>query len=301
MKRVISISMGSSSRDHTTEAEFLGENFQLSRRGTDGDIKAYFRELAKWDGRVDGIGLGGMEFYVMAGRRKYYLREAKQVWKVVKQAHVGDGNGIKSILAPLALQTLVDYGFDLKGKKALKTSAVDRWGMAQALVDFGCQVTFGDLMFILGWNIPIHSLRTVKLLASFIAPGLVQLPFTWLYPLGSAQDKEPSTKFASYYEEADIIAGDFIHIWSSLPDELTGKVIITNTTTSKNVAELQKRNLHILVTTTPRLNGRSFGTNVMETVLRVLIDKPYHQVTDNNFRDLMQQVGLKPELHVLNA
>ncbi len=86
-----------------------------------------------------------------------------------------------------------------------------------------------------------------------------------------------------------------------MPDELTGKVIITNTTTPKNVAELQKRNLHILVTTTPRLNGRSFGTNVMETVLRVLIDKPYHQVTDNDFRDLIQQVGLKPELHVLNA
>jgi hypothetical protein len=130
---------------------------------------------------------------------------------------------------------------------------------------------------------------------------LVQLPFTWLYPLGSAQDKKPSTKFAAYYEEADIIAGDFIHIWSNLPDELTGKVIITNTTTAKNVAELQKRNLHILVTTTPRLNGRSFGTNVMETVLRVLIDKPYHQVTDDDFRDMMQQVGLKPELHVLNV
>jgi hypothetical protein len=37
MKRVVSISLGSSKRNHRTEIDFLGEHFVLERIGTDGD------------------------------------------------------------------------------------------------------------------------------------------------------------------------------------------------------------------------------------------------------------------------
>jgi hypothetical protein len=37
MKKVLSISLGSSTRNHTTEVEFLGERIWISRQGTDGD------------------------------------------------------------------------------------------------------------------------------------------------------------------------------------------------------------------------------------------------------------------------
>ena len=97
-----------------------------------------------------------------------------------------------------------------------------------------------------------------------------------------------------------MIAGDFLQIWSNLPDDLSGKIIITNTTTARNVEELQKRNLHILVTTTPRLGGRSFGTNVMEAVCRCLVDKPDHQIAEADFIDLIERIPLKPQVHVLN-
>lgn len=38
MKRVISISIGSSERNHCVEVEFLGQPFHIERIGTDGDI-----------------------------------------------------------------------------------------------------------------------------------------------------------------------------------------------------------------------------------------------------------------------
>lgn len=38
MKKVVSVSLGSSKRDHSVEVNFLGEKFEVSRRGTDGDI-----------------------------------------------------------------------------------------------------------------------------------------------------------------------------------------------------------------------------------------------------------------------
>ncbi len=39
MKKVLGISLGSPSRDHTTPAEFLDVPFELSRRGTDGSFE----------------------------------------------------------------------------------------------------------------------------------------------------------------------------------------------------------------------------------------------------------------------
>ena len=66
------------------------------------------------------------------------------------------------------------------------------------------------------------------------------------------------------------------------------------------VEELKKRNLHILVTTTPRLAGRSFGTNVMEAMCRCLVDKPDEQITPEDFIDLIERIPLKPQVHVLN-
>ncbi len=300
MKKVLSISLGSSTRDHTTEAEFLGQHFWLSRQGTDGDFRKYLEMFRENDGKVDAFGIGGAEFYCLVNDRRYYWRELKPVREAIKHSKVGDGNGLKHLLAPYAVQALREHGVKLSGRKALKTTAVDRYGMAKALVDAGCDVTFGDLMFALDVPIPIRSLRTVHILAALLMPVLTNLPFAWVYPVGEEQEKEPSKKYSRFYEEADIIAGDFLQIWSNLPDDVSGKIVITNTTTAQNVEELQKRNLHILVTTTPRLAGRSFGTNVMEAMCRCLVDKPDDQITPEDFIDLIERIPLKPQVHVLN-
>jgi hypothetical protein len=300
MKKVLSVSLGSSTRDHIVETEFAGERFWLSRRGTDGDFDRYLQMYRENDGKVDAFGVGGTGFYLQVGGRRYYWREIQRVRRAIKVSKVGDGNGVRHILAPYVIQALRDHGVELRGKKVLETAAVDRYGLAKALVDAGCDVTFGDLMFALDVPIPLHSLRSIHVLAAVLLPVLTQLPFSWVYPVGDEQEKGPSEKYSRFYEEAGIIAGDFLQVWSNLPDDLSGKIVITNTTTARDVEELQKRNLHILVTTTPRLAGRSFGTNVMEAVCRCLIQKPDDQIADADFVDLIERIPLKPQMHVLN-
>jgi hypothetical protein len=300
MKKVLSISIGSSSRDHTAQTEFLGVPFELSRQGTDGDLDEAVRLFAQYDGQVDAFGVGGTEFYLQVGQRRYYFRDCQRIRRAIKRSKVGDGNGIKPLVAPRALQALKEHGVELQGKKALHTSAVDRYGMAQAMVDFGCDCTFGDMMFNLGLPIPLHSLRSVRILAALILPWLSKLPFTWFYPVGKEQDRAPRPKYARHYAENDIIYGDFLLVRRYMPPDMSGKIVITNTTTAENVQELQKRGVHILVTTTPRLQGRSFGTNVIEAALRCLVDKPDDQITEQDFIDLLDRIPLKPEIEVLN-
>jgi hypothetical protein len=304
VKKVLSISVGSPSRDHTTVVNFLGEEIEISRQGTNGDFKKAIELYKKYDGKVDAFGIGGTEFYLKVGNRKYYFRDGKAIRKAIKISKVGDGNGIKSIMAKRAMVALEEHlqkeGKTLKGMKALKTNAVDRYGMAEALVKAGCDTTFGDFMFALGIPLAIHKLSTVRLVAALLLPIITQLPFIWFYPLGSEQDKEPKTRWQKYFDEATLIAGDFVQIRQSMPQDLTGKIIVTNTTTAKNVEELKARGLHLLVTTTPRLQGRSFGTNVMEATLLALMDKPQEAVKDEDFVNVLDAIPMRPNIEVLN-
>jgi len=304
MKKILSISLGSESRDHSTVHEFLGEKCEISRKGYNADLEKAIEAYKEYDGKVDALGVGGIEFYLGVGEKRYYFREAKEIRAAVQKSKIGDGNGIKGLLVRRALQALElklnEEGKTLKGMKALKTNAVDRYVMAAALVEAGCDTTFGDLMFSLDIPIPIRSLRAVRILAATLLPFITKMPFKWFYPLGSEQDNDPEPKWTKYYEEATVLAGDFVSIRASMPDDLTGKIVLTNTTTAQNVEELRERGLHILVTSTPRLEGRTFGTNVMEATLRALIDKPDDEITEADFLDMIKRIPLEPNIEVLN-
>lgn len=304
MKTVLSISLGSSSRDHTTRETFLGQEIELSRQGTDGDFDAAVARYRELDGKVDAFGVGGTEFFLKVGRRKYYFRDAKRIRRAIKLSKVGDGNGVKPILSQRAFDALERHlsneGRTLRGMKALKTTAVDRYSMAEAVVNAGCEATFGDFMFTMGLPIPMRKLSTVRLVAGILLPVVTRLPYMWFYPTGSAQDAEPEPRWQPIFEQADLIAGDFLQIRRNMPNDLSGKIIVTNTTTARNVEEMQQRGLNILVTTTPRFKGRSFGTNVMEATLLALMDKPQSEVLPQDFQDLIERIPLEPNLEVLN-
>ena len=304
MKKVLSVSVGSSQRDHTTVHTFLDQECQISRQGTDGDYDRAIQMYRDFDGKVDAFGVGGLEFYIKVADKRYYMRDVKRVAQAVKISKVGDGNGVKGVLERRAFVALEKHlnkeGKSLKGLPALKTTAVERYGMASAMVDAGLDVTFGDFMFALGLPFAVKKLSTVRFLAAVLLPVVTQFPFSWLYPLGAEQDKEPKKKWQKYYHQSQVIAGDFLQVRQFMPDDLSGKIIVTNTTTSRNVEELQKRNLDILVTVTPRLEGRSFGTNVMEATLLALMDKPQSEVTEADFRDLIERIPLEPNIEVLN-
>lgn len=304
MKKILSPSLGSSSRDHTVVHEFLGQKCELSRIGFNADLEKAIAAYKEYDGKVDAFGVGGLEFYLGVGDKRYYFREANRIRDAIKISKVGDGNAIKRILVERALAVLEkklnEEGKTLKGMKVMQTNAVDRYAMAIALVEAGCKPTFCDLMFSLDLPIPIRSLRGIRILAATLLPVITKLPFKWFYPLGSSQDKDPEPRWTKYYHEAEIIAGDFVSIRANMPTDLTGKIILTNTTTAKNVEELRERGVHLLVTSTPRIEGRTFGTNVMEATLLALMDKPQEEVTEADFVDLIERIPLEPNLEVLN-
>lgn len=300
MKHVVSISLGSSKRNHRVETEFLGEKFLIERIGTDGDMNRAIEMIRELDGKVDAFGMGGIDLYLVAGGRRYAIREAKKIASAARVTPIVDGSGLKNTLERRVITYLQDeLGWAFAGRRALVVSGVDRFGIAEALWEAGCRTTYGDLIFAMGIPIPIRSLAALRLLAWLLLPVISQLPFKYLYPTGEKQESV-TTKYESYYRENEIIAGDFHFIRKYMPPELPGKIIITNTVTKDDLEMLRERGVAVLITTTPELQGRSFGTNVMEGVLISILGKRVDEVTPEDYGELLDRLQLKPRLEILN-
>lgn len=298
MKTIVSVSIGSSKRDHRVETELLGEHFVISRQGTDGDVDKARALLEQLDGKVDAIGLGGLDIYLYSGHTRYTLRDGQKLLKVVKHTPVVDGSGLKNTLERQTIACLQASGpFRLNEQKVLMVCAMDRFGMAEALEDAGANVVYGDLIFALGLDKPITSLAELGSYAAKLLPCLARMPISLIYPTGKSQSViEPTSLTAPYYEEADIIAGDFHFIRKRMPDNLRNKVILTNTVTKADIDELRQRGVSWLVTTTPEFAGRSFGTNVMEAMLLSMLGKRWEDVTSDDYLELIKRLGFKPRI-----
>ncbi|MDQ0285455.1 hypothetical protein J2Z49_000556 [Desulfofundulus luciae] len=299
MKRVVSVSLGSSRRDHRVEVELLGERFEISRRGTDGDFDRAIQLLKELDGKVDAIGLGGIDVYLYAGKTRYVVRDGRKLMDAVQKTPVVDGSGLKNTLERETVYYLREHTDLLPpGTRVLMVSAVDRFGMAEAFAELGCHLTFGDLIFAAGIPYPIHTVQELEELAARLLPEMSKLPFHMLYPTGKkqeTQDEEKVKKFGHYYREAQVIAGDY-HLVRRYMPQLDGQTIITNTTTADDVAFLKEKGAGCLVTTTPEFQGRSFGTNVMEAVLVALLQKPWEEITPRDYLDLLSRLDFKPRV-----
>jgi hypothetical protein len=302
MKRVVSVSLGSSSRDHRAQVALLGEQFDIARVGVDGSIERATAKLHELDGTVDAIGLGGIDVYLYAGTKRYALRDGLRLLEAVKTTPVADGSGLKNTLERAAVRFLQeDLGVALRGRKVLMVSALDRFGMAQALVEAGADVLFGDFIFALDLDKPVRDLAEFEALAERYLPDACKLPFQFFYPTGKKQDRPPQPKYAEYYAEAEVIAGDFHFMRQFMPERLDGKLVLTNTVTERDVDELRARGVARLVTTTPEFSGRSFGTNVIEAALLALLGKRWTDVTPGDYERVLRELALKPRVVELAA
>lgn len=300
MKTIVSVSLGSSTRDHRVIVDWLGDKFDISRIGFDGSIDRAIEKLVDIDGRVDAIGLGGIDVYLYAGSKRYALRDGLRMLESVKKTPVVDGSGLKNTLERETVRHLQEHGIvDFRGLPVLMVSALDRFGMAQALVAAGARVTFGDFIFALDLDKAVTTLDEFEREARKYLPDACKLPFQFFYPTGKKQERPPQPKYPQYYEAAKVIAGDFHFIRQFMPDSLAGKIILTNTVTQANVAELRDRGVALLVTSTPNLGGRSFGTNVMEAALLAKLGKRWEDVAESDYLDLLHRLRFEPRIEAL--
>jgi hypothetical protein len=298
MKRAVSISLGSSQRDKKVEIRLQGERILVERIGTDGDIekaKALYRQL---DGQVDAFGVGGVDLYLRLDQREYPLRAALKLVEGVRQTPLCDGRGLKHTLergvfhlAAPELGGLPHY------RQGFVPVAVDRQGLAEAVEEVTDRMVIGDLMVALGIPIALNGVKAYKRVARILLPFVSYFPMSMLFYGSGGAEQKP--KYTKYFLGSDLLAGDFLFMRKYMPEDLRGKTIVTNTTTEDNIDLLRQRGVATVITTTPRYEGRSFGTNMLEAALTAFAGKG-RNLTDAELNALIDELDLRPSVMKLS-
>ena len=291
MKRAVSISLGSSKRDKKVVVNFNGVEIQVERVGMDGDIAKTHQMYLDLDGKVDAFGVGGVDLYLRLDDKEYPLHAALKLVSGLTKTPLCDGRGLKHTLERRVFELAKAELGDVHFKQVFIPVAVDRLGLAQAVAEVAERTVFGDLMVALGVPIPVYGIPAFKKVARVMLPMVSYFPMSMLFYGSDGAEQEP--KYVKYFEESDLIAGDFLFMRKYMPARLAGKTVVTNTTTEDNIEFLKARGVKTIITTTPRYDGRSFGTNMLEAALTAYAGKG-RRLTDDELNGLIDELGLKP-------
>jgi len=294
MKRAVSISLGSSSRDKRVVVNLKGQEIIVERVGTDGDIEKARRLYNELDGQVDAFGVGGVDLYLRLDEREYPLHAVLKLVSGVKQTPLVDGRGLKHTLERRVFEmAAADLGGIPKFKQAFVPVAIDRLGLALAAESVSDVIILGDLMVALGIPIPVKGIPAFKRVARIMLPFVSHFPMSMLFYGSDGAEQKP--KYTRFFQDSDLLAGDFLFMRKYMPNDLSGKTLVTNTTTEDNVQLLRDRGVKRVITTTPRYEGRSFGTNMMEAALTVYAGKG-RPLTDSELNILIDELELRPNV-----
>jgi hypothetical protein len=130
---------------------------------------------------------GRHRLYVVAGGRRYVMRDAARLAAAAKAHPSWTAAASKTRSNAKRSPAAGKRTARLQGKSVLLVSAVDRFGMAEALVKQArCGVR--RLSVHSGLPFPMRRLATVRALGALILPVATKLPFKMLYPTGEKQD-----------------------------------------------------------------------------------------------------------------
>jgi hypothetical protein len=299
MLKVVSVSLGSPTRNKKVETILSGEPISIERVGTGGDEKLARQLFGDLDGTVDVLTVGGMDLSIHIDDKVYPIRAAQKLVQDVKQTPVVDGNNLKYVMERRVLELAEpEFGAFPHFKRVFIPSAIDRIGLAETMTRQSDELIIGDLMLILGIPIPIYGLKKFKRVAHLLMPFVGRLPLSAINPPGS-KDEACRVKHADIWQSADCIAGDMLYIRKYAPDTLDGKLVITNTTTEGNIELLKQKGVRCVITMSPRFDGRSFGTNVIEGVLTAIASKG-RPLSRSELNKMIDRVQLKPNVLHLN-
>ena len=173
-----------------------------------------------------------------------------------------------------------------------------RWGMSKSFIDAGYECTFGDIMFGLGMPIALHTVGQLKTLAGILMPVVGRLPFSWVYPTGEKQEKR-IPKYQNYYHSATVV---------------TRGLSLHQAPHARRHARQGHSNQHhhyggrrfvqavrhkVSCNNYAVLDGRSFGTNMMEAAM-VAISGKGRPLTAPEYEELITKLKFGPQLQELN-
>lgn len=295
MKKVVSVSLGSSKQDFEFTTEFFGQKFQIKRMGADMDTGKAWELMRRQQAFCDAIGLGEMPDHYHVGDRTITNRETQKLLDVVTRVPATTGAHLRRILQVRAVRHVQkELKHYFNNNLVLFLSGMRNFDMAVAMSDYTKNLSFADAIFHTGAPALLGSLEQLEIYAK---GSEYMLSGRGGEILGSALADFKVKRVASAAAKSHVIVGTFAEIKSiARSGNLEGKTLITSAIDNERLEYFKKQRVNLVIDVSPKLFDEVVGINVLEAMILATIHKPQETVSDDDLSEILDELEITPRL-----
>jgi predicted amino acid dehydrogenase len=303
MKRIISISLGTSERDYEITTKFLGQDFFIKRMGTDGDAREIVELLYDWEDQADAIGLAGIKFPSKIGiqrkaeKRDIRIKELSSELKIPVTTGEAFRNVAQEWVARYVQETHKNF---FTNARVLILSGMTDYSVAAVLSGYTDNIQFADPVYEHGIPKFINTLKDMELYSKGIHDVLSLSPVKVIstsLPLVNEWNKyilrkamQKATVLVVPYE------GFYEYLDKCTLEELGGKIILTSTAYDDRVDFLKKRGVDVIIDATPQILDRMVQVDVLEAMIIAALGKKEEELTNDDLLEVISEQGIHPRI-----
>ncbi|MBX3637533.1 MAG: saccharopine dehydrogenase NADP-binding domain-containing protein [Rubrivivax sp.] len=295
MKKVTTVSLGSSKQDFSFETDFLGHRFQVRRLGADDDIGRAWELMRRQQAEVDAIGLGEVGDHYHVGQDTRINKETQRLLKVVTRVPATTGAKLRRLLQVRAVRQVHNrLGQYFKNNLVLFLSGMRNYDMAAAMADYTPNLKFADALAQTGAPAMLSSLTQLELYARGSDFALSGRPGEMLE---AALAGFKRSRIGAEVARSHVIVGTFHELKEvGNPKNLAGKTVITSAVDDERLAFFKRCHVNLVVDVSPQLFERVVGTNVIEAMILAALGKPTEAVSEEDFGEIIDELDIQPRL-----
>ncbi|MBL8333919.1 MAG: saccharopine dehydrogenase NADP-binding domain-containing protein, partial [Rubrivivax sp.] len=295
MKKVVTVTLGSSKQDFSFETEFIGQRFSVQRLGADDDTTQAWELMRRHQATADAIGLGEIGDHYQVGLRTVVNKETERLLKVVTRVPATTGATLRRLLQVRAVRHVQHaLGNYFNNNIVLFLSGMRNYDMAVALQDYTPNLRFADALFQTGAPAMLTSLEQLELFAK--GSDLV-LPKRQRELLEGSLTSFKRKRAAAEVDKAHVIVGTYAELKAvGNATNLSGKTLITSAVDDDRLAFFRQCKVNLVIDVSPKLFERVVGVNVIEAMILAALGKPSEEVSDDDFSEILDELKMTPRL-----
>ncbi len=295
MKKVVTVTLGSSKQDFEFKTQFLGQAFSVRRMGADQDTGKAWELMRRQQATADAIGLGEIPDHYHVGLRTVVNKETQRLTNVVTRVPVTTGATLRRMLQVRAVRYVQkELGHYFNNNLVLFLSGMRNYDMAVAMSDYTKNLSFADALFQTGAPTMLGSLDQLELYAK---GSEYMLSGKSGQMLEAAMAGFKNRMVADVVAKSHVIVGTFAELKAvSNATNLEGKTIITSAVDEQREAFFTKCKVNLVIDVSPKLFPEVVGINTIEAMILATLEKPQEEVSDDDFDEILNELDIKPRL-----
>jgi predicted amino acid dehydrogenase len=304
MKKIISISLGTSQRDYEFRTKFLGQKFYIRRIGTDGDTREIVELLYDWETRADAIGLSGVKFPNKIGLQRTAEKRDERLKELSAdlKTPVTTGEALRNVaqgwVARYVQETQKDY---FTNARVMVLSGMTDYSIAAVLAEYTDNLQFADP--ILEHGIPkfLNSLKDMERYARGVHDVLSLSPTKVIATSLPLLDEWNKYIVRKAMQKATVVIVPYEGFYDYLDhctlEELGGKTVITSTAYDDRVEFLKKRGVDVIIDATPKILERVVQVDVLEAMIMATLGKKKEgELTGDELLEVISEQRIRPRI-----